>query len=787
MYDDALDKDIKALLAGMLDWNPKTRFDIDQVVNSRAIQKYKSKFNEPITADEYELLIKNFLMNSPTGLTNDTPQEVLKYACFELPRDDWINLQDSFQNTGFILNKKKDNFEAFQTFQAGSRDSPNGQTFRNLQEFGRGQPAKVSDGSWNDFMPPMMTPEAPSRSFSGSPLEPMTKQPSFQKQQDNQNKKVIKIDNGGDNLWASQKGKEAPKPDVPVQSGGLNQQAGLTRQVSQGQSQPQAQAQPQSPYQSQAQAQAQQSSWSQVQSQSLVQGPSQTLNLAQSSTQVAHQIPQPPQSPTLWKTPYAPNLPRHHFGFFEAQNNQDKSASATPSTPFNNKDLEPKVKKAPNSEPPASLNPFMAEVSPRNDLTVSQASRVANDQNWDMSQAFKKVQKLETPEPKRYDLNKPLDLYITPASAQGQTKAQAPAQSQPQAQAQPKPQAQPQAQAQPQSQPKTPESSVSGSSGVKVIKRVYASGSFLQSSSSQASQNQWESTSARHSPKRQLFIDGHTDVSVKETSSHMSAISVSSKSETSSVNTAGTEPLNLTGLGSPLQIGTNRLKIDIDHKLDLSQTVGMMKSPTDNAKPAGINRANTSTGQPTVFKNGVLVTKNGEPAANGRLLADIQVPESNKPRSDELLQPKHNLDLFSSSVQSLEQYASRLQERSQQQSKPLLGRFDAPSFVQPPQPSTGSLHDDIVSPARSPANEESKKQNNKTFKINLSIHGQQRDNHVATSNVDAKQAKAPEPAKQAGFQVGGSSMSSGQSKPAEAPAPERNGNVKSNVKHFKIG
>lgn len=740
----------------MLDWNPKTRFDIDQVVNSRAIKKYLPRFQEPLTPEEYEMLIKNFLMNSPTGLTTDTPREVLKYACFELPPEDWINLQESFRNTGYILNKRNNNFQSFDP----SPRSGNGQTFKNLQEFGRGDvgKAQAQDQTWNDFMPPALVSESSPKQLAsvGSGTAPMQKQASFAKQPDNQNKKVIKIDNGGDNIWGGS------SQQSPVEKNKPASQPQWTSQPAQlSQSQVTFQAQAQAPAQPQGQ------SWNQLQTQSAIQAPTQPKVVPS----VPHQSPQPPQSPNYWNNTYAPHLPRHHFGYFEGSASQNQPAATTPSTPFAPKDLEPKVKKAPNSEPPASLNPFMAESSPRNNLTVSQASRTATDQNWDVSQAFKKVQKLETPDAKFYNPSKQFDPYKSASQPQAPPKvAEAP------------------------QTPKEAETPSSQMSGVKFVKRVFASGSFLQGSTQQPTPGVWESTSARQSPKRQAANqDARSDISVKGSATNQQSAAHSSASDSLSINTNASEQLNLTGVTSPNSKGPNRHKIDLDQKTDITRTVGAVTQPKEEPKPLAINR--TSSNQPIVYKNGVLVTKTLP--ANGGLTADIQVIEGNKPKSDELLDSKRTPDqqpLYSSSVQSLEQYKNKFQGLPQQPSGQ-LARLDAPNFT--PQQSSGSLQEDTVNltPAKSPNNEELKKPSNKMFKINLSIHGQQRDPPVIDAKPEPKPAVTKEPPKQPDFrgQVAGDQSSRGYTSnygtrgPVNEGKPaERNGQPKSNVKHFKI-
>lgn len=172
MYDDSLDIDIKGLLNGMLDRNPKTRFDIDQVVSHPAIRKNMESFEGPISGDDYTTLIRNFLMNSPTGLTADAPQEVLKFAGFEEQQpSEWVNLQEEFKNTGYIIGTPKVTY-----FQKGL-----------LDVFG-----KSEDNAVNDFSPP------PFGTQSSPTWEQKEVQKSFKKQQENPAKKVIKIDNGAD-------------------------------------------------------------------------------------------------------------------------------------------------------------------------------------------------------------------------------------------------------------------------------------------------------------------------------------------------------------------------------------------------------------------------------------------------------------------------------------------------------------------------------------------------------------------------------------------------------------
>lgn len=175
VYDDALDPDVRDLLTGMLDRNPKTRFDIDQVVHHRALQSNLSAFTSPLSSDQYGIMIRNFLINSPTGLTSDAPQEVLKFTGFEDDNDDdWINLQDEFRNTGYILNKEKQT-----TFQVG---------FVSPQQSKDGLVNQIA----NDFKPVFVDNVISISDRNEQIIK------SFKKQPKNPEKKVIKIDNGAD-------------------------------------------------------------------------------------------------------------------------------------------------------------------------------------------------------------------------------------------------------------------------------------------------------------------------------------------------------------------------------------------------------------------------------------------------------------------------------------------------------------------------------------------------------------------------------------------------------------
>ena len=104
-HDDNLNADILDLMKGMLERDPKKRFDMIDVLGHRAIVKNRCSFKEPLSSEEFTILIRNFLINSPSGITSEAPEDVLKFLHQENSEEVWINLQDYFKNTGYILNK----------------------------------------------------------------------------------------------------------------------------------------------------------------------------------------------------------------------------------------------------------------------------------------------------------------------------------------------------------------------------------------------------------------------------------------------------------------------------------------------------------------------------------------------------------------------------------------------------------------------------------------------------------------------------------------------------------
>lgn len=730
------------LLNGMLDRNPKNRFDIDMVVNHRAIQKNLKKFQEPLTNEEYTTLVKNFLLNSPTGLSSDTPEEVLKFACFDVPEGDWVNLQESFQNTGYILNKRKPEFKSFEGIGAGqtylNRSENSTKQYEKLQEFGRGNHNPQGQPAWNDFTPPSFTPDE-------GIFDRLEKTNSFQKKPETQNKKVIKIDNGGDVWGQAAKADKAAQEQQPKQQTGNHGYQSFAQ--SQPQARPQAQAQPQVQPQAQPQTQPQTHHRPQQPEQQQKDQPQPEPREEDSyAARIAFQQTsnQPPMTQVQRDEGYnfsqqngfEPVIKRHHYGTFIPQSNGEftmkrveqmsspqQSGLTSPqrllSPPLlqsNQSQPLPTYKspQAPQSQPtqtqPINRAIFRSpEAPPTFTPSVSQTSHTAVENNWDSTQAFKKVQryeaapiKVETPEPKRYDVSRPYEgmlSYIKSNSSATQNE-------------------------EPKNEEKTP-TSQSQSSGIKFVKRVYASGSFVQA----PSVSPWQTGSNPQSPKGQKYDEARTDVGVQ----NLKDVTADSlKSGTTSQNQgserADQDSLFTTGLVSPKSKGQTRLRVDLDSKTDLTRTYdnsAQYKSQTNGNGPKFV-RAATLEEQLTIKNggHGQRISQYG----GSFFEADVKIKETEMPW-DTCQMGRHK-----PFVQGVPEQLKQLIEQ------PLfLTKADSEGPTNNGQPSqipsmelvrhtsAKLVKQGLVSPPSKEIKEERSKTSGKSFKINLSIHGQQRE------------------------------------------------------------
>ena len=67
MIKKTLDKDIKEALKMLLRIKPHERPNIKQVLRLPVFTKNLSKFSHPISKEDFEILIRNFVLNSGNG------------------------------------------------------------------------------------------------------------------------------------------------------------------------------------------------------------------------------------------------------------------------------------------------------------------------------------------------------------------------------------------------------------------------------------------------------------------------------------------------------------------------------------------------------------------------------------------------------------------------------------------------------------------------------------------------------------------------------------------------
>jgi len=170
-----LDPDIQDLMNAMLDRNPKTRIDINGVLNHKTMTKYKSSIEEPISSDDFKILIRNYLINCPQKLTSEAPEGILNFAHVDPLDEKWINLQDFLKNTGPIFGK---------TFQASKKNNES-KPPNNFNPWIKRSPTDS------------LMKSTPDTSVGDLPPIPSN---AFIKSNENSNKKVIKIDNSYD-FW----------------------------------------------------------------------------------------------------------------------------------------------------------------------------------------------------------------------------------------------------------------------------------------------------------------------------------------------------------------------------------------------------------------------------------------------------------------------------------------------------------------------------------------------------------------------------------------------------------
>lgn len=810
MYDSSLDPDVVKLLEGMLDRNPKTRFDIDQVVNSPALKKRLAKFAQPLTNEEYTLLIKNFMVNSPTGLNSDTPTEVLKFACFDIQPVDWVNLQDVFQNTGYILNKGRNtDFKSLDYFAGAKAQDREGQ-YDKLREFERGQ-AKVASGqTWNDFVPPQMENE-------GLTLK---KEGSFQKKPEQQSRTVIKIDNG-ENPWAHLHKQSSGSQPPAVQPPAVQPQKPLLNQLFEqrelgGNQQSQVQTKSQSQQQTTLHVASQsQSTHQQLQQQIKLNGqpvqeqprtvtqqsqnrepqPTAAYQTAANSTTQTHHF----QQPTFQQSPFSAHQTakitkiqlsdngqekRHHFGLMSqrADASQDNSNSINnyPPQPSSGQEPQygrqtPQFQKQTGPEIVGSISEFETKnvISNSKSEAIGQQKEQALPSTvrdniyikdwWNaLGQATKSDEKAEVVESQKRFYSKP----PSPASELVRTPPSQPVQSQ---------------------EPYVDTTLVqSEQTGVKVVKRVYATNSFY--NNTDPAPKLQSVNSAGVSPKANKQTNFRYEISAP-TLKDLSLNHEMLDRDVSGPNSDLKAP-NLTKVYSQNTTKQTRLKFEIDNnqaggqtdsgQAHLSNGQGQQQRQVSNGQSV-IKQGSQTVGfetnapkqtdgsftdrivknQPLVYKNGILTGRTSQ-----------YVPQAN-PDADRLAEQRHkSFNVSQAPVNALTHNSSM---------KLLETTIPDSSLEQQRQPVQSQAKPELTN-----------KPSNKTFKINLSIHDQQRS---VQNELKIASPGSPSTSFTSAFNTNDSNHLNQQSTkntenstpvPIEPAAIERSKNQQANVKKFKI-
>lgn len=73
MIRDDLSPDTKAILQYTLKANSNSRYSIDQVLSHPAVTKHIQEFFEPISAEDYAILMRNFLLNNGNNVSRSLP------------------------------------------------------------------------------------------------------------------------------------------------------------------------------------------------------------------------------------------------------------------------------------------------------------------------------------------------------------------------------------------------------------------------------------------------------------------------------------------------------------------------------------------------------------------------------------------------------------------------------------------------------------------------------------------------------------------------------------------
>ena len=185
--DPKLDPDIQHLMNSMLDRDQKTRLDINGVLNHPAITKNLKSFEQPISSDDFKILIRNYFVNSPQKVTSEAPEAILKFVYHDHSTEVWKDLQEIFKNTGPIFGKKVE-FNEYNSFSKTGKNEFD--SFRANDNFGLYTTFVQSNSSGSRLLHDNLNFNIPPNTFAKPHEIPQ--------------KKVIKIDNSYD-FWKGEK------------------------------------------------------------------------------------------------------------------------------------------------------------------------------------------------------------------------------------------------------------------------------------------------------------------------------------------------------------------------------------------------------------------------------------------------------------------------------------------------------------------------------------------------------------------------------------------------------
>lgn len=154
---NGLSEDTKDLIRNMLKVDSIDRCDIKWILNHPALTKYKDKFRQPITEDEFATLIRNYMINTKGTEGRDMPDALVEFINMRQQNSN----KKIFKDVNLDINKdynvpiKSSDFNFFYNNQSNQNNAqnlhaPRGQIFERLSNIHHAQP-----NNYNHFAPNM--------------------------------------------------------------------------------------------------------------------------------------------------------------------------------------------------------------------------------------------------------------------------------------------------------------------------------------------------------------------------------------------------------------------------------------------------------------------------------------------------------------------------------------------------------------------------------------------------------------------------------------------------------